>query len=137
MKTDIKHIAAIVATAIWADGEYDEAEKIAVEEIAEAFELDAAALAQEVEAALAEIEPMDEEQVNNYILEHSAEVEDDEAAYLYEAVLEIITVDGVVGVEEIDNALAIASALGLDEGQAVLLFADLVREDPEIELVYA
>ncbi len=137
MKTDIKHIAAIVATAIWADGEYDEAEKIAVEEIAEAFELDAAALAQEVEAALAEIEPMDEEQVNNYILEHSAEVEDEEAAYLYEAVLEIITVDGVVGVEEIDNALAIASALGLDEGQAVLLFADLVREDPEIELVYA
>ena len=137
MKTNIKHIAAIVATAIWADGEYDEAEKIAVEEIAEAFELDAAALAQEVEAALAEIEPMDEEQVNNYILEHSAEVEDEEAAYLYEAVLEIITVDGVVGVEEIDNALAIASALGLDEGQAVLLFADLVREDPEIELVYA
>ena len=137
MKTDIKHIAAIVATAIWADGEYDEAEKIAVEEIAEAFELDAAVLAQEVEAALAEIEPMDEERVNNYILEHSAEVEDEEAAYLYEAVLEIITVDGVVGVEEIDNALAIASALGLDEGQAVLLFADLVREDPEIELVYA
>lgn len=136
MKTDIKHIAAIVATAIWADGEYDEAEKIVVEEVAEAFELDAADLAQEVEAALAEIEPMDEEQVNNYILEHSAEVEDEEAAYLYEAVLEIITVDGVVGVEEIDNALAIASALGLDEGQAVLLFADLVREDPEIELVY-
>ena len=54
MKTDIKHIAALVATAIWADGEYDEAEKIAVEEIAEAFELEAAALAQEVEAAIAE-----------------------------------------------------------------------------------
>ena len=43
MKTEMKHIAAIAATAIWADGEYDEAEKIAVEEIAEAFELDAAA----------------------------------------------------------------------------------------------
>ena len=136
MNTDIKHIAAIVATAIWADGEYDEAEKVAVEEIAEAFELDAAALAQEVDAALAEIEPMDEEQVNNYILEHSAEVEDEEAPALYEAALQIITVDGVVGVEEIDNVLAIASALGLDEAQAVLLFADLIREEPEIELVY-
>lgn len=136
MNTDIKHIAAIVATSIWADGEYDEAEKIAVEEIAEAFELDAIEFAKEVDAALAEIEPMDEEQVNNYILEHSAEVDDDEAAMLYEAALQIITVDGVVGVEEVDNILAIASALGLDDAQAVLLLADLIREEPEIDLVY-
>jgi tellurite resistance protein len=136
MKTDIKHIAAIAATAIWADGEYDEAEKVVLEEVAEALELDAAVLAQEVEAALAEIEPMDEEQVNNYILEHSAEVDDDEAAVLYEVALQIITVDGVVGVEEMDNVLSIASALGLDEAQAVLLFAELVREEPELELVY-
>lgn len=136
MNTDIKHIAAVVATAIWADGEYDEAEKIVVEEIAEAFELESAAFAQEVEAALAEIEPMDEEQVNSYILEHSAEVDDDEAEVLYEAALEVITVDGVVGVEEIDNVLAIASALGIDEAKAVLLFADLIREEPEVELAY-
>ena len=136
MKTDIKHIAAIVATAIWADGEYDDAEKVVIEEIAEALELDSVSFVQEVEAALAEIEPMDEEQVNNYILEHSAEVEDEEAAILYEAVLQVITVDGVVGVEEIDNIMSIASALGLDESQAVLLFADLVREDPDLELVY-
>ena len=79
---------------------------------------------------------MDEEQVNNYILEHSAEVDDDEAAMLYEAALQIITVDGVVGVEEVDNILAIASALGLDEAQAFLLLADLIREEPEIDLVY-
>lgn len=136
MNTDIKHIAALVASAIWADGEYDEAEKIAVEEIAEAFELDAALFAQEIDAAVAELGIMDEEQVNNYILEHSAEVDDDEAAMLYEAALQIITIDGVVGVEEIDNVLAIASALGLDDAQAVLLFADLIREEPEIELAY-
>ena len=136
MNTDIKHIAALVASAIWADGEYDEAEKIAVEEIAEAFELDAVLFAQEIDAAVAELGTMDEEQVNNYILEHSAEVDDDEAAMLYEAALQIITIDGVVGVEEIDNVLAIASALGLDEAQAVLLFADLIREEPEIELAY-
>ncbi|MBE6336511.1 MAG: TerB family tellurite resistance protein [Lentimicrobiaceae bacterium] len=136
MNTDIKHIAALVASAIWADGEYDEAEKIVVGEIAEAFELDAALFAQEIDAAVAELGTMDEEQVNNYILEHSAEVDDDEAAMLYEAALQIITIDGVVGVEEIDNVLAIASALGLDEAQAVLLFADLIREEPEIELAY-
>lgn len=136
MKTDIKHIAAIAATAIWADGEYDEAEKIVLEEVAEALELDADALTAEVDAALVEIEPMDEEQVYNYILEHSAEVDDEEAGILYQVALQIITVDGVVGVEEIDNVLAIASALGLNEAEAVLLFADLVREEPELELVY-
>jgi tellurite resistance protein len=136
MKTDIKHIAAITATAIWADGEYDEAEKIVVEAISEALELNASEFTQEVEAALAEIEPMDEDQVNNYILEHSAEVEDDEAEVLYEAALEVITVDGVVGAEEIENILSIASALGIDEARAVLLFAEVVKEEPELELVY-
>jgi tellurite resistance protein len=39
MKTDIKNLAAFLATSIWADGEYDEAEKIAISEIAEAMEL--------------------------------------------------------------------------------------------------
>ena len=136
MNTDIKHIAAIAATAIWADGEYDEAEKIVLEEVAEALELDANTLTAEVDAALAEIEPMDEEQVYNYILEHSAEVDDDEAGILYQVALQIITVDGVVGVEEMDNVLAIANALGLNEAEAVLLFADLIREEPELELAY-
>lgn len=136
MNTDIKHIAAIAATAIWADGEYDEAEKIVLEEVAEALELDTEALTAEVEAALAEIEPMDEEQVYNYILEHSAEVDDDEAGILYQVALQIITVDGVVGVEEIENVLAIANALGLNEAEAVLAFAELVREEPELELAY-
>lgn len=136
MNTDIKHIAAIAATAIWADGEYDEAEKIVLEEVAEALELDANTLTAEVDAALAEIEPMDEDQVYNYILEHSAEVDDEEAGILYQVALQIITVDGVVGVEEMDNVLAIANALGLNEAEAVLLFAELVREEPELELVY-
>ena len=61
MKTDIKHLAAFAAVAIWADGEYDEAERVALEEIAEAFELDEATLKQEVDAAYAEIENKSEE----------------------------------------------------------------------------
>ena len=56
MNTDIKNIAALVATAIWADGEYDEAERIAVEEIAEAFELDQAAFAAQIEEELKAVE---------------------------------------------------------------------------------
>lgn len=135
MTTDIKHIAAVVATAIWADGEYDAAEKIAVEEIADAFELDKEVLLAAVEAAVAELEPMSDEEVNAYILDHSAEVDDDEAEMLYEAVLQVLLIDGVLGTEEADNLLSIASALGIDDARAVLLLADMVKYEPELEIV--
>lgn len=131
----MKHIAAVVATAIWADGEYDAAEKIAVEEIADAFEFDGEAFSAAVDASLAEIEPMDEEQVNDYILDHAAEVDDAEAEMLYEAVLQVVLIDGVLGEEEADNLLSIASALGIDDARAVLLLADMVKYEPELEIV--
>ncbi len=135
MNTEIKHIAALVATAIWADGEYDAAEKIVVAEIADAFELDVDEFAAAVEAELAVVEPMNEEEVNAYILEHSAEVDDDEAEMLLQAVLQVVIVDGVLGEEEVDNVLSIATALGIDDARAVLMLADLVKEEPELQVV--
>ena len=135
MNTEIKHIAALVATSIWADGEYDAAEKIVIAEIADAFELNADEFAAAVEAELAVIEPMNEEEVNAYILEHSAEVDDDEAEMLLQAVMQVVIVDGVMGEEEIENVLSIASALGINESRAVLMLADLVKEEPELQVV--
>ena len=135
MNTDIKHIAALVATAIWADGEYDAAEKIVVEEVADAFELNADDFATAVEAELAVIESMDSEAVEAYILEHSAEVDDDEAEMLLQAVLQVVIVDGVMGEEEIENVLSIASALGINESRAVLMLADLVKDEPELQIL--
>ena len=134
MKTEIKHIAAIVATTIWADGEYDEAEKIAIGEIADAFELNAEEFAAAIDEELAVIEPMDEESVNDYILEHSAEVDEEEAEMLLQAVLQVVIVDGVLGEEEVENILSIASALGINESRAVLMLADLVKEEPELQV---
>ena len=134
MNTEIKHIAALVATAIWADGEYDAAEKIVVAEIADAFELGAEEFAAAVEAELAAVEPMNEEEVNAYILEHSAEVDDEEAEMLLQGVLQVVIVDGVLGEEEVDNVLSIASALGIDDARAVLMLADLVKEEPELHI---
>ena len=134
MNTDIKHIAALVATSIWADGEYDAAEKIVVEEIADAFELNADDFTAAVEAELAVIEPMDGESVEAYILEHSAEVDDDEAEMLLQAVLQVVIVDGVLGEEEVENVLSIASALGIDDSRAVLMLADLVKDEPELQI---
>ncbi|MBE6206116.1 MAG: TerB family tellurite resistance protein [Rikenellaceae bacterium] len=136
MNTDIKNLAAVLATVVWADGVYDEAEKVAVEEIAEALELDNAELTAAVEAALGEVENMNEEQVNEYILNNSAEIDEEEAEIVFEAALQIAIVDGVLGTEEVDNLLAVASALGIDDARAVLLIIDLAKEEEELELAF-
>ena len=132
MKTDIKHLAAFVATAIWADGEYDEAEKIVLEEIAEAFELNEAEFIAAVEAALAEIENKSEEEIEEYLREHSVEIEEEEAEAIYLAALQIVLVDGVLGADEVSNLLAIASTLGIDDEVAILHLVEMVKEEPEL-----
>lgn len=136
MKTDIKHLAAFAAVAIWADGEYDEAERVALEEIAEAFELDEATLKQEVDAAYAEIENKSEEEVNDYLYAHSAEIEDEEADYVFEAMLEIILIDGVLSSEEVSNLMSMAGALGIDEERAILMLVDMAKEETDLEVEF-
>ncbi len=136
MKTNIKNLATILATTIWADGEYDEAEKISVEEIAEAFELDVNELLAAVNAEVEAISAMDEEKVNEVLLQNAAEVDEDEAELVLQAVLQVATVDGVLCEEEVDNILSIASALGVNEARAVLMLADLVKDEPELEIVF-
>ena len=136
MKTNIKNLATILATTIWADGEYDEAEKISVEEIAEAFELDVNELLAAVNAEVEAISALDEEKVNEVLLQNAAEVDEDEAELVLQAVLQVATVDGVLCEEEVDNILSIASALGVNEARAVLMLADLVKDEPELEIVF-
>ena len=136
MKTNIKNLATILATTIWADGEYDEAEKISVEEIAEAFELDVNELLAAVNAEVDAISALDEDKVNEVLLLKAAEVDEEEAELVLQAVLQIATVDGVLCEEEVDNILSIASALGVNEARAVLMLADLVKEEPELEVVF-
>lgn len=134
MKTDIKYLAAFAAVAIWADGVYDEAEKISIEEIADAFELDSAVLASEVDAALAEIENKSEEEIDEYLRKHSVEIEDEEAEMIYLATLQIVLVDGVLGSDEVSNLLSIASSLGIDDEIAILHLVDMVKEEPELQI---
>ena len=136
MKTDIKHLAAFAAVAIWADDEYDEAEKIAIEEIAEAFELDVATLNQEVDAALAEIENKSEEEVNDYLYAHSAEIEDEEADYIFEAMLEILLIDGVLSSDEVSNLMSMAGALGIDDERAILMLVDMAKEEGDLKVKF-
>lgn len=136
MKTDIKNLAAFAASAIWADGVYDDAEKVVLGEIADALEVNEEEFVAQVESTLSQLEPMTEEQLNEYLLENGAEVDEDEAAMVYLAAMQIVTCDGVLGVEEVENLLSIATALGLDDSYAMLLLLDLVKQEPEIELEF-
>lgn len=136
MKTDIKNLAVFIATSIWADGEYNDAEKIALGEIADALELDKEKLVAETDVALAEIEKMSEDKVNEHLIEIGAEIDEDESAMVYMAAMQIITSDGVLSVDEVENMLSIATALGIDESYAMLLLIDLVKEEPEIEILF-
>ena len=136
MKTDIKNLAAFLAAAIWADGEYDEAEKIVLGEIADAMELCKDSLTTETEAAIAEFQQMDEDKVNEYLIEKSAEVDEEEAPLVYMAVMQIVTTDGILAVEEVEILLSIASSLGIEESYAMLLLIDLVKEESEMDLKF-
>ena len=134
MNTNIKHLAAFAATAIWADGEYNEAEKIVLEEIAEACELNEEELKAEVEAALEEIENKSEEEIDEYLHAHSAEVDEEEAELIYMAAMQIVLVDGVLSADEVNNLLSIAWTLGMDDDRAVLLLADMVKEEADLQV---
>lgn len=134
MNTEIKNMAAVLATTIWADDVYDEAEKVSVEEIAEAFEMETDELVSAVETELEAIKEMDEESVNEYLLEASSHVDEEDAEMMLQAALQIATVDGILCEEEVENILSIATALGVNEARAVLMLVDLVKEEPELKV---
>ena len=89
-----------------------------------------------VNAEVDTISALDEDKVNEVLLQNAAEVDEEEAELVLQTVLQIATVDGVLCEEEVDNILSIASALGVDEARAVLMLADLVKEEPELEVVF-
>ncbi len=135
MKTCIETIAKLCAVAVWTDGEYDEAEKVVLGEIADALELDNMNLNSLVDAAVAEIENYDDEKVNSYIEAACKGVCPEEKEIVFEVLLEMVLADGVITRDEVSNLLAMADNLGISETDAALLVVDMVKsEDYEVEL---
>ncbi len=135
MKTDIKNLAGILATVVWADGEYDENEKGAVAEIAEAFELDASVLGAAVDAAVAEVENADEDAANEAMLKAAANVAEGEEKLVFEAVLEIALADGVITRDEVETIFALADALLIERVDATLLLADMICDEEMYQVI--
>ncbi|MCQ2298786.1 MAG: hypothetical protein MJZ81_01490 [Bacteroidales bacterium] len=136
MKTSIDTIAAFIAAAIWADGVYDEAEKIAVEEIADALELDADAFNAAIEENIRKVDAMKDDEVNEFLRVASDGVDDMEIGMLYQAAMQIIITDNKLSFSEVDNLLFIAEVLGIEDSMAVLMLADMVKTEPELEIAF-
>lgn len=136
MKTSIETIAAFISAAIWADGVYDEAEKITVEEIADALELDTDAFKAAIEDNVAKISTMDDEEVNEFLRVASDNVDDMEIGILYEAAMQIVITDNKLSYTEVGNLLMIAEVLGIEDEMAVLLLADMVKTEPELDICF-
>lgn len=136
MKTNINTIAAFISAAIWADDVYDEAEKIAVEEIADALKLDEAEFKSAIDENLAKVRSMSADEASEYLRIASDDVDDEEIGILYEAAMQIVITDNKLSYTEVDNLLFIAEVLGIEDTMAVMLLADMVKTEPELEIVF-
>ncbi|MBP5548103.1 MAG: hypothetical protein J6X58_04325 [Bacteroidales bacterium] len=134
MKTRIEDIATIIASAIWADNVYDEAEKITVEEIADALELNEAAFKKAVDAQLKAMSKMSDNHANAALMDAAEAVDDEEIGIVFEAAMQMLLADGELSVSEVSNLLVVANALGIEEEMAILLLADMVKTEPELAI---
>ena len=134
MKTSLENIAAIIAAAIWADGVYDPAEKITVEEIAEALELDEKAFKAAVDKQVKALEKMSENQANAALKDAAEAVDDEEIGIVFEAAMQMLLADSELSRAEVSNLLVIAEALGIEDEDAILMLADMVKTEPDLTI---
>ncbi|MBQ0030871.1 MAG: TerB family tellurite resistance protein [Paludibacteraceae bacterium] len=132
MKTNIEDIEKIVAVAVWADGEFAEAEKIVVSEVAKAIEADETTFVKNIEKLASEFE--NEDAVNNMLEKAAANVADEDVAGVIAIAIQVILADGTFSHSEAENLLAITDALGADEADVLLLVADALKDEEDIEI---
>ncbi len=134
MKASLESLANFICFVVWADGEYDEAEKEAVVEIAETFGLNQLKFHIAVEVAINRILRMDEKEVNEFLHKAADDIDDVEIGQVYESAMQVAIADGVLTRGEVNNLLAIADALGIDTDMACLLLCDMVKTEAELEI---
>ena len=134
MKTDIKVTARLMASILVAGGEYGEQEQAIVLEVAEALQYNEDDFFSAVEAALDEVEELDEDKLNTIIKEQSTLVADEEIGLVFESALELSLADRVLTISEAEMLHAIAEALGISAPMATLLIADMLKEEDDIEI---
>lgn len=134
MKTSIENVAKIIASAIWADGVFDEAEKVTVEEIAEALELDEQAFFAAVNKEVTALEGMSDNMANAVLQDAAEAVDDEEIGEIFECAMQMLLADSELTRSEVSNLFVIAEALGIEQEDAVLMLADMVQDEEDLTI---
>lgn len=134
MKTEMNKVAAFVATAVWADGVVEEAERIAVNEIADALGFDEKAFNEAVDKSGETVKDLDDEQLKQHLIEAAVDVDEEDAETIFECAIQVVIADNVLAAEEVGDLIRMADALGIDTERAILMIADMVKSEPELEV---
>ena len=137
MKTELKNIAAFLATAAWANGYYAEEEKGQMKEIAEALGIDEKAFIEAVETEIAKLDEMNEDEAGEYLIDYAAAIDEEDVIALMECAIEIVLADGIIEREEVETLFDLADATGtISHTDVLLMVADLIKYEPEIEVKF-
>lgn len=136
MTTPTVTLASLLAALIWADGEYSEVERAAIEEIAEALDVNLKELNMNITAALVEVKNLDEKAATDYAVKHAAKVADDETSTVFQALMQLALCDNVLTEGEAHNLLTLAEAMDITPAAATLMLCDMVKSEPELEVSF-
>lgn len=136
MKTATTTLASILASIIWADGEYSEVERAAVEEIAEALDVNLKELNMNLTAALVEMKNLDEKAATEYAVKHAAKVDDEETGTVFQGLMQLALCDNVLTEGEAHNLLTLGEAMDITPAVATLMLCDMVKNEPELEVSF-
>lgn len=130
MKTDHRTFASFLAAAVWADGEYGEAEKAFLFDLAEDMELPTIPIV--VEKEIKATENMTEEEIGDYLEKAAKHVFKGEEEGILTLCLHMMCADAVLSQDEVDNYIAFAEILGVEEERANAILDEFVDEEEDL-----
>lgn len=130
MKTESKVLATFLAAAVWADGEYNEFEQELVGEIGE--ELGIKSLKADLEAAIALVENLSEDDLDVALKDAAKKVNASEKEGILVLCLQMLCADAFLSTNEIENFFAFADILGVDEDAAENILDEYVNEEEDL-----
>lgn len=130
MKTESKVLATFLAAAVWADGEYNEFEQELVGEIGE--ELGIKSLTADLEAAIALVENLSEDDLDVALKDAAKKVNASEKEGILVLCLQMLCADAFLSTDEIENFFAFADILGVDEDAAENILDEYVNEEEDL-----
>ena len=136
MKTPTITLASLLASLIWADGEYSEVERTTVEEIAEALDLNLKELNMNLTAALVVMKNLDEKAATDYAVRHAAKVDDEETGIVLQALMQLALCDNLLTQVEAHNIITLGEAMDIEPAVTTLMLCDMVKNEPDFEISF-